>query len=157
VADRRQPSKRQSADSGAVSASRRNGPARQTTGAAGGEIGNRVAARRRDLGWSLAAVASRAGVSPTTVMSLEHGELTVQLDKFLCIVQVLGLSAAELLAPDAPGSEPTGWSFKDELQRRARIDVGQILAWLSAAQAKPAPDASALTPAGRRTKRRPRN
>jgi transcriptional regulator with XRE-family HTH domain len=103
----------------------------------------------------MAAVASRAGVSPTTVMSLEHGELTVQLDKFLAIIQVLGLPAAELLAPLSVDSEPAGWSFKDELQRRARKDVGQILAWLSEAQTKPTPDMPEPTLVRRRTKGRP--
>src|SRR5690606_42107173 len=55
----------------------------------GAQLGAVLAARRQGMGLSMQELANRASVSPTTVMMLEHGEINVQFDKFLQILDQL--------------------------------------------------------------------
>ena len=57
----------------------------------GALLGKSLARRRKHLKLSMQELSDRAGVSATTILKLEHGEITVQLDKFLQIMDQLGL------------------------------------------------------------------
>ncbi|MEQ8820993.1 MAG: helix-turn-helix transcriptional regulator [Sumerlaeia bacterium] len=56
-------------------------------------------ARRKELGLSMSQLADQAGVAPATVHKLESGGLTIHLDKFLKVVDVLGLALSDLVPP----------------------------------------------------------
>lgn len=72
----------------------------------GAHLGAVLAARRQSMGLSMQELADRAAVSPTTVMKLEHGEITVQFDKFLQIVDQLGIPLSAIVRFDKDGPEP---------------------------------------------------
>jgi y4mF family transcriptional regulator len=55
------------------------------------EVGERVRARRRDLGLTQQTLADLAGCSPRFVRSMESGKPTVRLDKVVDVLDVLGL------------------------------------------------------------------
>jgi y4mF family transcriptional regulator len=55
------------------------------------ELARDVRARRKDLGLTQPELADLAGCSPRFVRALEAGKATVQLDKLLAVLDVLGL------------------------------------------------------------------
>lgn len=56
------------------------------------QIGHRVRHARESLGWSQAALARRAGVSPNTVLAVENGKHTTQPAKLRQVFDALGLT-----------------------------------------------------------------
>ena len=71
----------------------------------GAHIGAVLATQRKNLGFSMQELADRAGVSPTTVMKLEHGEITVQFDKILQILDQLSLPLSAIIGFGGDGPE----------------------------------------------------
>lgn len=55
------------------------------------ELANAVRSARRELGISQDVLAATAGVGARFVVELEAGKQTVQLDKVLCVLDVLGI------------------------------------------------------------------
>lgn len=55
------------------------------------ELANAVRSARRELGISQDVLAATAGVGARFVVELEAGKRTVQLDKVLCVLDVLGI------------------------------------------------------------------
>ena len=55
------------------------------------ELGNAVRSARSELGISQNVLAATAGVGARFVVELEAGKETVQLDKVLCVLDVLGI------------------------------------------------------------------
>ena len=55
------------------------------------ELGNAVRSARKELGISQDVLAATAGVGTRFVVELEAGKQTVQLDKVLCVLNVLGI------------------------------------------------------------------
>ena len=55
------------------------------------EIGREIRARRRELGYTQAFLAEYAGVSASFISELENGKPTVQLDKMMYILSLLGM------------------------------------------------------------------
>ena len=55
------------------------------------QLARDVRARRKDLGLTQVELADLAGCSPRFVRALEGGKTTVQLDKLLAVLDVLGL------------------------------------------------------------------
>lgn len=72
----------------------------------GAHIGDVLATQRKNLGLSMQELADRAGVSPTTVMKLEHGEITVQFDKILQILDQLNLPLSAIIGYGDDGPDP---------------------------------------------------
>jgi transcriptional regulator with XRE-family HTH domain len=69
-------------------------------------IARRVRAMRQARGWSLAALASRAGVSKTNVAKLEGGEGNPSLETLLRLADALEITLGALIAPDrSPGTQ----------------------------------------------------
>lgn len=56
------------------------------------QIGNRVRHARESLGWTQAALARRAGVSPNTVLAIENGKHMALAVKLRAVFDALGLS-----------------------------------------------------------------
>lgn len=57
-------------------------------------------ARREMLGLSMAELAAKAGVAPATVHKLESGKLSVHLDKFIQVLDALGMPFGDLVSFD---------------------------------------------------------
>ncbi|MBR2539256.1 MAG: helix-turn-helix transcriptional regulator [Mogibacterium sp.] len=55
------------------------------------DIGRAIRARRRELGYTQAFLAEYAGVSNSFISELENGKPTVQLDKVMYIISLLGM------------------------------------------------------------------
>ena len=55
------------------------------------DIGRAIRARRRELGYTQALLAEYAGVSNSFISELENGKPTVQLDKVMYIISLLGM------------------------------------------------------------------
>ena len=55
------------------------------------DIGRAIRARRRELGYTQAFLAEYAGVSASFISELENGKPTVQLDKMMYILSLLGM------------------------------------------------------------------
>lgn len=55
------------------------------------QLANAVRSARRELGISQDVLAATAGVGARFVVELEAGKQTVQLDKVLCVLDVLGI------------------------------------------------------------------
>lgn len=58
------------------------------------ELGNILRLRRRELGLQQVELAEMAGVSTRFVHSAEHGKPSMQLDKLMSVLAVLGLELA---------------------------------------------------------------
>ncbi len=69
-------------------------------------LGQRLRARRTQLGLTLMTVATRAGLSVPYVANLEKGRANPTLDVIVGLASALGVRTAELLAgDDEPGEE----------------------------------------------------
>lgn len=55
------------------------------------DIGRAIRSRRRELGYTQAFLAEYAGVSTSFISELENGKPTVQLDKVMYIISLLGM------------------------------------------------------------------
>lgn len=80
-----------------------------------GEFGARIRARRKQLGWTQAELAARAGTGERFVLELEGGKPSCQLEKSLLIARTLGLEIEDLSthqpAATTPEPEDDGLSF----------------------------------------------
>ena len=56
------------------------------------QVGRRIAAARKERGWSQARLAEEAGVSENTVMTLESGSRATQAAKLHAVMEVLNLT-----------------------------------------------------------------
>jgi transcriptional regulator with XRE-family HTH domain len=68
-------------------------------------IGQVIAARRQAKGLSMLELSDLAGVSPSTILKLEKGEITIQLDKFLQIVDQLSIPLSEIVGFETDESD----------------------------------------------------
>lgn len=68
-------------------------------------IGQVIAARRQARGLSMLELSDLAGVSPSTILKLEKGEITIQLDKFLQILDQLGIPLSAIVGFKNDGPE----------------------------------------------------
>lgn len=57
------------------------------------QVGDRIKAARTDKGWSQARLATEAGVSENTILSVESAKRTPQGDKLRAILDALGMAA----------------------------------------------------------------
>ena len=55
------------------------------------DLGAEVRARRKELGYTQAFLASYAGISTSFLSELENGKATVQMDKVLEVINLLGM------------------------------------------------------------------
>jgi y4mF family transcriptional regulator len=55
------------------------------------QLGQRLRARRKQLGHTQATVASYAGCSTRFISELERGKTTVEMGKVIAVIQTLGL------------------------------------------------------------------
>ena len=58
------------------------------------DLGEGIRRRRKQLGYTQAFVAEYAGVSTSFLSELENGKETIQLNKALLIIQLLGMDLA---------------------------------------------------------------
>ncbi|MBL4771768.1 MAG: helix-turn-helix transcriptional regulator [Planctomycetes bacterium] len=74
-------------------------------------LGAALRMRRKELGLNQVQTCDLAGVGPVFLYELEHGKATVQLDKVLAVLEVLGMglelkeSRDVLSAPTVTGEE----------------------------------------------------
>lgn len=61
------------------------------------EIGRNIQAARKQLNMSREELAEKSGLSTKFIGNIERGEKAVSLDSFVCIANVLGVSADTLL------------------------------------------------------------
>lgn len=61
------------------------------------EIGRNIQAARKQLNMSREELAEKSGLSAKFIGNIERGEKAVSLDSFVCIANVLGVSADTLL------------------------------------------------------------
>jgi transcriptional regulator with XRE-family HTH domain len=89
-------------------------------------VGERLRARRIELGLTLLAVATEAGVSVPYVANLEKGRGNPTLDVIVGLAGALGLSPAALLEGDEP-DEPVDKAFVDLPASLADYAHGKVL------------------------------
>ena len=82
-------------------------------------MGERLSQQRRLLALTVADVAQRAGVSPTTVSNLEQGKAT-RTDSLLSVARVLGLADAVVKACDPYDTDLGRMRATERLPRRVR-------------------------------------
>lgn len=66
------------------------------------QVGARLRAARRDRGWTLEELATRAGMSASTLSRLESGKRQSNLELLLPLVRNLGIRIDDLVQPDTP-------------------------------------------------------
>lgn len=66
------------------------------------QVGARLRAARRDRGWTLEELATRAGMSASTLSRLESGKRQANLELLLPLVRNLGIRIDDLVQPDTP-------------------------------------------------------
>lgn len=86
-------------------------------------LGDRLRAARRDRGWTLAELASRASISASTLSRLESGKRQASLELLLPLTRELGIRVDDLLAP--PGRDP-------RVRRTVVRQPGRVIAPLTA-------------------------
>lgn len=82
-------------------------PAARAAGGADADriaFGQRLRAARKKLGWTLAEVADRSGVSITTISRVERGQLALSYEKFAALARALGMDIGSMFA--ARGTRP---------------------------------------------------
>lgn len=82
-------------------------------------MGERLSQQRRLLALTVADVAQRAGVSPTTVSNLERGK-AVRTDSLLSVARVLGLADAMVTACDPYETDLGRLRAAERLPQRVR-------------------------------------
>lgn len=55
------------------------------------DLGREIRARRKDLGYTQAFLAEYAGISTSFLSELENGKETVQLNKLMDVISLLGM------------------------------------------------------------------
>jgi transcriptional regulator with XRE-family HTH domain len=79
------------------------------------EIGERLRARRHELGWSLRELADRLGVSPSLISQIERGRARPSVSTLFALVSELDASLDELLFNDErPASSSSSTSAVEE-------------------------------------------
>ncbi len=66
------------------------------------EVGARLRAARRERGWTLDALAARAGMSASTLSRLESGKRQASLELLVPLTRRLGIRIDDLIAPETP-------------------------------------------------------
>lgn len=66
------------------------------------EIGPRLRAARRSRGWTLEGLASRAGMSASTLSRVESGKRQASLELLLPLTRQLGIRLDDLVSPGSP-------------------------------------------------------
>jgi transcriptional regulator with XRE-family HTH domain len=66
------------------------------------EFGRRVAARRKELRWTLRGLAAACKMGPTSIWQVEHGASMPGIDTALKIARALNVSVAWLIDGEAP-------------------------------------------------------
>lgn len=110
-------------------ASSRSHPTRVEVGSLavdGSMIGEALQSRRKDLGLPIDAVAKKAGIGAATVHAVEHGNLSIGLDRFLALLGALNLKPLDVLGTYVVDPTSTA-SFERELARRARSNLPSLL------------------------------
>jgi transcriptional regulator with XRE-family HTH domain len=70
-----------------------------------GDLGRRIAARRRRLGWSRAQLAAKAGLSVSYVTFIETHPAVVMMACLVELADALGTTVAALLGADCTGRD----------------------------------------------------
>lgn len=70
------------------------------------EFGALVRARRKELGWTQAELATRCGTGERFIVELERGKPTCHLEKALIAARVVGIELGDLKSTQASQSEP---------------------------------------------------
>ena len=100
-----------------------------------------IAQRREELGLSIRDLAERASVSYGTIRRLQAGELTVQIDLLLQVLNVLRIDLRELIVAQvsaAASPAQVSGSFAERADREGRIpEVLQYVAEHWHSEAKP--------------------
>ncbi len=123
----------------------------------GHEVGGRIRVRRQTLGLSVNEVARRAGISPGTVNTVERGRLTVQVDLLLRVLDTVGLTVVEALCGTRDGVPLSTAAFEEELARRARMNMGELLKGIAKAVETPSAGSKVTFGRSARTGRRTRD
>lgn len=72
-------------------------------------LGQRLRSTRKRLGWTLAQVAERSGVSITTISRAERGQLALGYENVASLAQALQLDIGTLFSPESvAGAPPAG-------------------------------------------------
>jgi transcriptional regulator with XRE-family HTH domain len=82
------------------------------------QVGSRLRAARRARGWSLEALAARAGMSASTLSRLESGKRQASLELLVPLTRHLGIRIDDLLA-----AEPPDPRVRRESMRRDRMII----------------------------------
>ena len=89
-------------------------------------IGDALQSRRKALGLSLDAVSKKAQIGVATIHAIEHGNLSMCLDKFLTLLGALDLTPLDVLG-DYVVDRSTDQEFGAELARRAKSSLPGLL------------------------------
>lgn len=94
------------------------------------QIGQRLRHRRLALGWSIRVLAEKSGLSQRYLISAEHGQANLSLQKIENVTQAMGISTASLLVGESilPILELLEHQTEDQLREiagflRQRIDA----------------------------------
>jgi transcriptional regulator with XRE-family HTH domain len=71
-----------------------------------GEVGRRVASKRKARGWTQQQLADEAGVSRGTVVSIEAGRAQNQPPKLASVLEALGMNADTASSPEPDDAWP---------------------------------------------------
>lgn len=97
------------------------------------QIGERLRARRHELGLSLRELAHRLGVSPSLISQIERGRANPSVSTLYALVAALNVSLDELLFNDRrPGQASAGAPTAGPVQRaneRVRIRLASGVLW----------------------------
>jgi transcriptional regulator with XRE-family HTH domain len=97
------------------------------------QIGDRLRARRQELGLSLRDVAGRLGLSPSLISQIERGRANPSVSTLYALVAELDLSLDELLFTDRRSADrPAGTPLGGPIQRgadRQRIRLASGVLW----------------------------
>jgi transcriptional regulator with XRE-family HTH domain len=86
-------------------------------------VGARLRALRTSRGWTLDALAGRAGMSASTLSRLESGKRQPSLDLLLPLTRLLGVGLDDLVAPRVPDPR-----VRRPVQRREGIVIAPLAA-----------------------------
>ena len=63
-------------------------------------VGEKIKARRQELGWSLAELGNRMGYNKSSVLRIERGEVDLPQSRIMQFAQVLGVAPGHLMGWD---------------------------------------------------------
>ena len=93
-------------------------------------VGERIKARREELGWTQDDMATKAGISKSFLSDIENGKRNIGADKLLDIARALSLSLDFLMTGKASKEQPTEVSIPASLAKFAaeeRLSLRQTL------------------------------